>query len=273
MAEENELLNEQGEQKAAPAEKQKEAVSDDPVKTVESEAKTDEGEAEAKPETDESRPKKNPSGYERQKRRAEMLERELTELRARVAPVDPGNLTSIVEKEIGPPPKESDFSDYLQFESERAGYAAAKRLKEAEIRNRIAGEQARVMDRVKDLQEDFQDRAEETAKAIPDFEKVIRDARDAPVAPHVAMQVLESEKGPLLQYHFAKNPDALERLNRMTAMQAAREIGRLEASLSIPRPRTKTAAPAPDSPVRGAAASKPSSITNFKDFEKWSGLD
>jgi hypothetical protein len=43
--------------------------------------------------------------------------------------------------------------------------------------------------------------------------------------------LLESDLGPQLAYHFAKNPDVLMRLNSMNPTAAAREIGRLEATL------------------------------------------
>ena len=42
---------------------------------------------------------------------------------------------------------------------------------------------------------------------------------------------MESDRGPELAYHFAKNPDVLVNLNGMSPTQAAREIGKLEATL------------------------------------------
>jgi hypothetical protein len=61
---------------------------------------------------------------------------------------------------------------------------------------------------------------------------------------------MESDRGAELTYHFAKNPSVLERLNGMTPTQAAREIGKLEATLpkyERPAPPSKklSTAPAP----------------------------
>ena len=47
---------------------------------------------------------------------------------------------------------------------------------------------------------------------------------------------MESDRGPELAYHFAKNPDVLVNLNGMSPTQAAREIGKLEATLPTVKP-------------------------------------
>jgi hypothetical protein len=40
----------------------------------------------------------------------------------------------------------------------------------------------------------------------------------------------------------------------MPLVEAARELGRIEARLSLPKPRTQTDAPEPITPVRGKAS-------------------
>jgi hypothetical protein len=66
--------------------------------------------------------------------------------------------------------------------------------------------------------------------AMPDYDEVVGGS-DTPVAQHVIDAILESENGPGLVYHLAKNPDVAERLNGMSPLAAARELGKLEASL------------------------------------------
>lgn len=91
--------------------------------------------------------------------------------------------------------------------------------------------------------------------AVPDYDQVV-GASDAPVAKHVADALVESEHGPALAYHFAKHPEALERLNDMSARQADREIGRLEERLAA-----SAAQPAAATPAKTSNAPKPASAT------------
>ena len=97
----------------------------------------------------------------------------------------------------------------------------------------------------------FEQRMAEARKNIPDFQEVVGSA-DVPLADHIGEAMQESEHGPALAYHFAKNPDVLLRLNAMDEKAANREIGRLEASFAAkaaaaPAAPTKkvTQAPAP----------------------------
>jgi hypothetical protein len=66
--------------------------------------------------------------------------------------------------------------------------------------------------------------------AMPDYDDVVGNS-DTPVAQHVIEALLESENGPGLVYHLAKNPEVAERLNGMSPLAAARELGKIEVSL------------------------------------------
>lgn len=83
-------------------------------------------------------------------------------------------------------------------------------------------------------QETFKERVIEFAKATPDYVDVVGNS-NVPIADHVAEHLTESEVGPQLAYHLAKNPDIAQRLNAMTPNAAAREVGRLEGLLAKPR--------------------------------------
>ena len=76
------------------------------------------------------------------------------------------------------------------------------------------------------------------------------------IAPHVVDTLLDSESGPELAYHLAKRPETVKRINALSPLSAARELGRIEATLSNPAaPQIKPAskAPAPITPVRSSA--------------------
>lgn len=102
----------------------------------------------------------------------------------------------------------------------------------------------------------YQERVAASLEAIPDYAEVV-GASDVPAAPHVLESILDSDSGPQLAYHLAKHPDVAQRLNELTPVQAAREIGRLEAQLAQPKtetptPKRTTSAPPPITPVRGS---------------------
>lgn len=69
--------------------------------------------------------------------------------------------------------------------------------------------------------------------------------QDVKVAPHVAVIMLGSEMGADLLYHLGKNPAEAERLSALNPQDAAREIGRIEQSLSGTRPAAKAKAEVP----------------------------
>lgn len=208
-------------------------------------------------EGDEDGKRRKPSGAERARRRIERLEAELAAERARrpePAGGDEDAIKAAVEREIGPPPKESDFSDFLEFESARTAYNVEKRLLEREVRKDAAKSADVKREQFRAIVEDHNDRLDDLEKAVPGSRAKIAAAGEAKVAPHVVPLLLDSEKSALLQLHLAEKPDVLAALNRMPPVQAAREIGRLEARLSLPKPRTETKAPAPVRSVRGAAS-------------------
>lgn len=117
----------------------------------------------------------------------------------------------------------------------------------------------------------YQERVAASLEAIPDYAEVV-GASDVPAAPHVLESILDSDSGPQLAYHLAKNPELAEQLNAMTPVQAAREIGRLEAQLAHPKtettpPKRTTNAPAPITPVRGSNGQFTKSAEQMSDAE------
>jgi hypothetical protein len=128
-----------------------------------------------------------------------------------------------------PDPGDFDkYDDYIDALTDwKADQAVSKRM-EADSTRKVAETRAQT----------FAERQVQARTTMPDYDEVVGGS-DTPIANHVGESILESDLGPQLAYHFAKNPDALMRLNSMSPTAAAREIGRLEATLS-----SKPAAPA-----------------------------
>lgn len=266
MNEDDILPTEPAAESAAPAEsKTSEAKTE--VNATEEEAKTG-TEAETEPENgegdggdsdtdDEDDRPKRPSRYQRLKRERDALAAKIAQMESRpvaAAADDKAALDDLVAKEIGDPPKEEDFADWFAYERALTAYETEKRIATRDIRRQAKEAQDTLRQHSEMVLQDFQERQREARKAITDFDQTV-GAVTTPLVPHVEQLILESEKGAVIQYHLAKNPDALSRINGMNPLRAAMEIARLEDRLSLPNPKTATkAAPPVNAPKGGAAA-------------------
>ena len=206
-----------------------------------------------KDEGDEDRPRyKKPSGAERLRRRLEAAEAELATLRR--PQMDGEGLAKAIVQEIGPPPKQEDFGDdYLKFERAETAWQSAALIARRDLQKQAVQAQSRAQEAQAEAQEEYLERAETFRAKVPDFDAVITAGAKTPLAQHVAEELLASDKGPLLAYHLAKHPQLAAKLNGLTPRQAAKELGRLEATVSLPTPKT-TAAKPPVRPLKGSAA-------------------
>lgn len=147
--------------------------------------------------------------------RAEKLERELNRIRAQPEP------------KPEEPPKREDFADaeaYIEAKTDWKIKEARKSWEADQEKNRQAQEQQRILNQAKA-------RVEEASKHIPDYMEVI-DGADMEVPPHIAGYMQESEMIAELGYHFAKSPEILEKLSKMSPAKALVEIGKIESKLT-----------------------------------------
>lgn len=127
--------------------------------------------------------------------------------------------------------------------------------------------------------ETYNQRVAAAQAAIPDFVDVVGKS-DVVMTPALQEALMDSDKGPELVYHLAKNPAEAERLNGLSDRQMNREIGRLEATLGTttttkaaptpPAARTTTAPPpaTPGTPASAPANTDPSKMGQT-EFESW----
>ena len=232
----------------------------EPEKKDEAETEKD---GEDEEETSEEPKPKKASGSARLKSRIAVLEAQLAERDASRPPaaggVDAQKLDAAVVAEIGPPPKESDYADFLAFERALTAYESATISARMMIRRELAAETGRTervaRERTATVLAEHQERLDQLETALPGARKKIETAgADLQVAPHVGQLVLESEKSAHLQLHLVEHPEKLAELNRMPPLMAAKALGALEARLSLPKPRTATNAPTPPKAVKGAAS-------------------
>lgn len=197
---------------------------------------------------------KRVSRSERYQRQIDRLRRENEDLRSRSGSQSEEDVASAVERVIGKPPKEDEFKgDYLAYERALTAYELDKRQTTREIKTQAERRESQNADRRRELAEAHNDRMEEFGEKVKDFTDVMKGADNLKASPVVEELILDSDKSAHLVYFLAKNPRDLEKLNRMSERDAAREIGRIEQRLSLPEPRKQTQAPRPNPPPKGGA--------------------
>lgn len=190
---------------------------------------------------------------QRLQRKAARLSTMLAEQQAEIERLRAATAKSDADSE----PKEADYNgDWTKFQADYAAWKAAqsveRKLAEREQRER----ERQVAEKVREANEEFLERVDEVKAGIPDYDQAINAfaSSGGKFAEHVIEEIRDSEQGPMLAYYIAKNPHIAHQLNAMSPRDAAREIGRIEARVALPKPKRQTQAPAPLAPLKGGAA-------------------
>lgn len=225
-----------------------EPAADDNETKAEASSSNEEQDAEQS-EEDETETRKRKTRSQRSAKRIAQQASEIEELKRKLE-----QTAKAAPAEDAPKPKLDDFENITDFEAALTEWASDNVLRKY-TKEQASQRQAEAAENSsRELARAYQDRMEKAKTYIPDFEETMDEASEMAVSNNVQGLVVESERAPELVYHFAKNPDVLADLNQMSATQAAREIGRLEATLAKPKPRKQSKAPPPVKPVRGGSS-------------------
>jgi hypothetical protein len=153
-------------------------------------------------------------------------------------------------------PKESDYpNDYFAYQRALQSYETRKAVREENRRVAQAQESERAERANREALARFNDRLDAVKDRIPDYDRVMKEASRIEIRDDVLGLMLRDPKGPLLAYHLAKNPDKVDALNRMSPIEAAREIGSLSARIRGPQPKKATDAKTkPRTPPKGGSS-------------------
>lgn len=200
----------------------------------------------SEPEVAEIEKPKRQSGYDRMKRKNQYLQSEILRLQ---------ELASKPAAEEDKAPREEDFGgDWGKYIAATAAYEAAKAVKGTLEADKQTANKNRVAELQSEVLADFEERTEAFKSKAKDFDDVVSGFvnKGGKFSDAVRELVVESDVGPQLTYHLAKNPSVANKLNSLPPLQAAKEIARLEDALS--KPSTKaTGAPPPITPIKGGA--------------------
>jgi hypothetical protein len=151
------------------------------------------------------------------------------------------------ERPPAPPAPPAPVPVPEQFESTEA-YAEALAHRKAEelLARREAERQHREMLAA------YSAREEDAREKYSDFVQVAYNSQ-LPITQAMAEAIQAADVGPDIAYYLGSNPKEADRIARLSPLQQAKEIGKIEAKLADNPPVKKTtAAPAPISPVATA---------------------
>lgn len=162
-------------------------------------------------------------------KRAEQLEQELQAFKQKSRPAP----------EAPKEPKPDDFATVAEYTDALVSYRVEQKLaaeqdkREREAAEREQAERAREFGKriaaAREKHDDFDDVLKSIAGT--DLDRVHKD---------VTEYIQESELGPDLLYHLAKNPDVLDRLRKLSPRRFIAELGKLEAKWEAPAPAKDT---------------------------------
>jgi hypothetical protein len=221
----------------------------------------------ANPEEGEGQqPNKPPRGVQkrideltREKRELERRNHELAMAALRRGETPAANQNQNAVKE----PKPEEFNSYNDYLKARDAWLEDSLLAKAERklqeRMRVAAEQQSRASRSKS----YSEAVAKAAERYEDFEEVAHNP-SLPITQAMAEVIQDAgEKGPDLAYWLGSHPDDAARISRLSPIAAARELGRIEATLTTPQPKKTTQAPEPPKTVAGkdTAAKDPDKLS------------
>ncbi len=164
----------------------------------------------------------------------------------------------------GEPTLEQHGYDPEKYAAAKAEFATTQKAKEFEAKQREASVTAE-RQRLVSGWEAKVDRADDK---YDDFKDVVGELQ--PNTPFVAA-IMHAENGEDVAYHLGKNPKEAERIAQLPPLVQVFEIGKIAAKLSAApeKPKTPSKAPAPITPLSGAAPATSAEPSEQDDMATW----
>ena len=119
-------------------------------------------------------------------------------------------------------------------------------------------EQARMQS---EIIESYHDKEEDARNKYDDFEQVAYNPK-LPITDAMAQTIQASEVGPDMAYYLGSNPKEADRISRLSPLQQAKELGKIEAKLADnPVVKKTSSAPAPIAPITARSSGSPATDT------------
>lgn len=182
---------------------------------------------------------------------AAVLEKQIAELKPKEAP-DTGA------------PRLENFKDIEEYADAKAKHESDKAVKEIHSK-----QQAESSKRAQaQLVEEWEERAGIGEEKYPDFAEVVGDIKPTSPWSHALMAV---DNGHDVAYHLGKNLKEAQEIAKLPPVQQVLRIGALSAKLAAapPKPIAPSKAPAPITPLTGAAPVASNAPSESDDIKAW----
>lgn len=271
MSDEQELTQEVGQEVVADAQ-----AAEGQVKDQTAEDQTDGEQPEAESEEEKRRKESAKERRDRDRAYKQRLRDEADSARKRADEAERRREAIIQAGQQGQAPSRDQFSDPAEYAAaqaiwkwqQSAAQHAAGEASTAAERERHQAEQYELAER-QVAQQQWAEQLVEARMKYADFDAVAL-APDVPITEGIADIIRGSDAAADLAYYLGKNRAEAMRIAQMTPMSAARELGRIEASLAAPKPRTESKAPPPITPGKasGSGAKSPDKMS-AEEYRAW----
>lgn len=191
-------------------------------------------------------------------RRAEAAEAKLSEFEKRLA---------AIENPPKPRPQLDEFETREAYEDALFEWRDEQSQRQAESAQPKQEQQESPVD--PDLVEDWSESVQAAKSTYTDFESVALNP-NLPVSPEMGSILMEMDRGADVLYQLGKTPDEAARIAQLPPLAAARELGKIEATLGQHKPKPSSKAPPPIDPVGGTAdATIDPEKLPFDEYVKW----
>ena len=158
-------------------------------------------------------------------------------------------------EQAAPISPDKTLADFDYDEKQYASYLSdvARQSAQQEVQQRLEKERAT------ERQIEFTARESAFSREVQDYNMVTRNP-DLPITSSMLEAMQTSEKGPEVLYYLGKNPDVARSLATMHPLDAARELGRIEATKLVKPEKSESKAPPP--PPKLKAGNTPTRISS-----------
>jgi hypothetical protein len=222
-------------------------------------------------ETEEEKKTKSKLRREKQQARETALKQRVSDLEAQLATAD---RNKPLADGLGPKPDRTKYEDEADYAADLAAWKIEERIIARQTKAHETTTSNLRNDTAAKKMELFKERAMSLQDRYPDIEKVFTD-NTLPMSPSMAETLMESEKGPEVAHYLLANREVAQRIKEMSPLAAARELGRIEATIALPKPRTETKAPPPPATVSGTVKGPAKKLEDMSmaEYRKARGFD
>jgi hypothetical protein len=211
-----------------------ETDQEEPAEVAAAEDKGEDGDQEESKDQAEEKPKKL-TGYKKKFVRLQMelqqKQQEIEQLRQQTSKKQEDD----VKVDVSTKPNPDEFESTAEYLEKLADWKIEQKL----AKEREEKQKEQLKTEAQKVTETYNKRLNEFKKTQKGFDEAVENFIDevGDVQFSVALDTLikESDLGPQVLFELVKNPDDFERINSLGALAAAREFGKIEARINLPK--------------------------------------